>query len=240
MLLYLDKIPKNIDKAEFEAEVRSICKDSRIKIVNPNWLMLCMWAESDLTLITNGIGAYGFIQITTRTAEMDLGIFMADLKKLDWKGYMEYVRQYLLNRVKQKGVPATAYELYALIHFPVAFRKTDDYILYVQGSDAYKGNKGLDFDKDGKVKWAEVKKFLDNKCPTFYDKTQLLKAEDTTMSYYTQTYNWTEIIISFILVLAALLIGWWWIPNQIFINLKQNLKNGILRTRVAKGASIQA
>ena len=236
MLLYLDKIPSNIVKADFEAEVRSICADTSIKIKNPNWLMLIMFAESDLRLVTNGIGAYGFIQITNYTAEKDLEIAMADLKKLDWKGYMTYVRKYLTNRVKQKGVPNSAYELYALVHFPAAFQKTDDYILYVQGSDAYKGNKNLDFDKDGKVKWSEVKKFLDSKCPILYDKSQLLKAEDTSQNYYVATYNWTEIIISTILIFIALVMAWWWIPNQIFINLKTKLSNGILRIRTAKRA----
>lgn len=229
MLLYLNNIPINIAQKDFEAEVRSICSDPKIKIVNPNWLMLCFHAESGIKLISNSGGAYGFIQITNRTAERDLGILMSDLKRLDWKGYMGYVRKYLQNRVKENGVPESAYELYALIHYPIAFKKADNYILYVQGSTAYSGNSALDKNKNGKVTWDEVKAFLDSKCPAFYDKTQLLKPEPTTQNYYYANYNISEISIAALLALVVLLIGWWWIPNNIFFNLKNQLKNGNFR-----------
>jgi hypothetical protein len=236
MLLYLNKIPKEISQKEFEREVRSICDDKEIRIANPNWLMLCMWAESNLKLITNGIGAYGFIQITKSTAEKDLGIFMEDLQSLDWKGYMSYVRQYLKNRVKENGIAENAYELYALIHYPVAYKKTDSYILYVRGSKAYSGNSALDFNKDGKVTWAEVKSFLDSKTPAFYDKSQLLKPEVKAQNYYYANYKISEISVAIILVIVVMLIGWWWIPNNIFFNLKNRLKNGNLRIWKAQRA----
>lgn len=220
MLIFLDKLPSTINKAEFEASVRSICADSKIQIANPNWLMLCMRAESEMKLVVNSIGAYGFIQITKSTANRDLGITPEALQKLPWQGYMEYVRLYLQNRVKERGVPKSAYELYALIHYPVAFQKPDNYTLYVQGSDAYSGNKALDKNKDGKVVWSEIMGYLDSKTPLFYDKTQMLKAEifnkNSGLNYYYQTYDWKQIGIAIFVIILVLGLAWWFIPNKIF------------------------
>ena len=193
MLTYLSKKPSNINQAEFEKVVRSICADPKIRIANPNWLMICMNAESNMKLVTNGIGAYGFIQITNKTAREDLGTTNDALRAGTWQNYMEYVRLYLQHRVKEKGVPQNAYELYALIHFPIAFQKSGSYVLYSLGSDAYKGNSALDYNKDGKVQWSEVMKFLDSKCPPLYDKTQLLKAENLTSNYYYVNYSMIEV-----------------------------------------------
>lgn len=227
MLVYLSKLPKTIDQAQFEAKVRNICADSRINIANPNWLMICMYAESNLTLITNAIGAYGFIQFTKSTA-IDMGTTVAQLQKMSWNEYMEVVRDYLIKRVKERGTPQSAYELYALIHFPVAFGKPDSYVLYSKGSQAYSGNSGLDKNKDGNVQWSEVKRFLDSKCPLFYDKKQLLQPETkttSTASYLYQNYNWTEVAITGVMVVVAAGL-WWFIPNIVSKNFKNRLKNG--------------
>ena len=192
MLTYLSKIPSSINQAEFEKVVRSICADPKIRIANPNWLMICMNAESNMKLVTNGIGAYGFIQFTKSTA-LDLGTSVGKLKIGTWQNYMDYVRKYLQERVKERGIPQSAYELYALIHFPVAFQKSGSYVLYAAGSDAYAGNKNLDYNNDGKVQWSEVMKFLDSKCPILYDKTQLLKPENLTNNYYYVNYSMIEV-----------------------------------------------
>lgn len=231
MLIFLDKLPKNINKVEFEASVRSICADPKIQIDNPNWLMLCMNAESNMKLVVNGIGAYGFIQITKSTASKYLGISPEDLQKLTWQGYMDYVRLYLQKRVKEYAKPASAYELYALIHFPVAFRKPDDYSLYVQGSDAYSGNKNLDYNKDGRVRWSEVKRFLDNKTPLFYDKTQMTKPEVPAQNYYYQTYDFSQIGISIGAFILILFFGWYYLPNTIFLSAKNKIKSFIFKSK---------
>lgn len=225
MLTYLSKIPSNINQAEFEKVVRSICADPKIKIANPNWLMICMNAESNMKLVTNGIGAYGFIQFTKSTA-LDLGTSVGKLKIDTWQNYMEYVRLYLQHRVKEKGVPQNAYELYALIHFPIAFQKSGSYVLYSFGSDAYAGNKNLDYNKDGKVQWSEVMKFLDSKCPPLYDKTQLLKPENLTQNYYYVNYSMIEVgiiagtvaVVAFFLLVKS--------PKHIFQKLKYRIRNG--------------
>jgi len=196
MLVYLDKLPTGINRAEFEAKVRQICKDR--KIINPNWLMIIMFAESNMKLVSNSIGAYGFIQITPGTAKNDLGISIDNLKLLSWQKYMDYASTYIKNRIaEQKGViPHNAYELYALIHYPASYQKPLNYVLYQSGSTAYNGNKGLDYNKDGQVINAEIRQFIDSKCPLFFDKTTLLKAEDAS-NYYYQNYRIGEILIAF-------------------------------------------
>ncbi|PWK27021.1 hypothetical protein LV89_01833 [Arcicella aurantiaca] len=226
MLVFLSKLPTNINQTEFEKVVRSICADSRIKIANPNWLMICMNAESNMQLVTNGIGAYGFIQITKKTAREDLGTTTDALRAGTWQNYMKYVRQYLINRVKENGIPKNAYDLYALIHFPVAFEKSGGYVLYSAGSAAYKGNSGLDYNKDGKVQWSEVMAFLDSKCPILYDKTQLMKAEDTTQNFYYTNYAWTEVAIITVTVVSVLAIVLINAPKAFYRNIKNRLQNG--------------
>lgn len=223
MLTYLSKIPSNINQTEFEKVVRSICVDPKIQIANPNWLMICMNAESNMKLVTNGIGAYGFIQITNKTAREDLGTTNDALRAGTWQNYMEYVRLYLQHRVKEKESPKSAYELYALIHFPVAFQKSGSYVLYSVGSDAYKGNSNLDYNKDGKVQWSEVMKFLDSKCPPLYDKTQLMKAENLTANYYYVNYSMIEvgIIAGTVAVVTIILLAK--SPKHIFQKLKNKL-----------------
>lgn len=225
MLTYLSKISSSINQAEFEKVVRSICADPKIRIANPNWLMICMNAESNMKLVTNGIGAYGFIQFTKSTA-IGLGTSVDKLKAGTWQNYMDYVRKYLQERVKERGIPQSAYELYALIHFPIAFQKSGSYVLYSVGSDAYKGNSNLDYNKDGKVQWSEVMKFLDSKCPILYDKTQLLKAENLKANYYYVNYSMIEVGIiagTVAVVMIVLLVK---SPKQLFQKLKYKLNNG--------------
>lgn len=204
MLVYLDKIPQGIQKADFEAEVRAICKD--LGIINPNWLMIVMYAESGLKLVTNGVGAYGFIQIMPSTAKNDLNTSIAYLKTLSWKGYMAFVKEYLANRIREaKGVtPKSCYELYHLVHYPSAYGKPKTTVLYRSGSSAYSGNKNLDTNKDATVTIAEIDAFIDAKLPLFYDKTQLYKAESG--NYYVANYTLTKVLISLLVATLVVLI----------------------------------
>jgi len=179
-----------------------------------------MNAESNMQLVSNSIGAYGFIQFTKSTA-IDFGTTVEKLKAGTWQNYLEYVRKYLARRVQQYDIPRSAYEVYALIHFPVAFRCSPDYVLYSRGSDAYAGNAGLDYNKDGKVQWSEVMQFLESKCPILYDKTQLLKPEtlpsnSLSTNYYYVNYSVIEvgIIATTVLLIGGLLLLK--IPQKLF------------------------
>lgn len=219
MLVYLDKIGNTINQDEFESVVRSVCK--QCKIVNPNWLMIIMYAESNLRLVTNKIGAYGYIQITPTTA-LELGITITELRKVSWQVYMKYVSSYIQMRIKeQKGIaPTNAYELYELIHYPISYRKPDTYVLYSKGSKAYQGNAALDYDNDGKVINAEIKQFIDSKCPLFYDRTMLMKAEESS-NYYYQNYQIGNILIAFSIV-GIIFFAWWTIRKRKFKQIKKH------------------
>ena len=178
-LVYIEKIPSNLRTA-FENTVKAICSDLGIK--NPDWLMIVMWAESRLNpQARNPKGtATGLIQFLESTAK-DLGTSTAALYKMNHVQQLPYVREYLKRRIKERGVPKDAYQLYFLVHFPIAFGKADNTVLYSKGTTAYNSNP-LDYNADGVVTVAEVKLFLNKALPVGYDKTNL-----TTGSISSQT-----------------------------------------------------
>ncbi|KAL6953737.1 hypothetical protein U1Q18_050182 [Sarracenia purpurea var. burkii] len=182
-LICLNKLGWNVDKVAFEKEVRDICSDPLIRIKNPNWLTLVFNAESSMKFPNvNRIGAVGYIQITKSTAK-DLQTTVEHLKTLSPLEYLYYVRKYLRMRVKQYGAPDSAYELYALVHYPVAFKKAENYVLYRKGSDAYSGNSALDYNADGAVTVKEMNQFFDKRLPLLYDKELLFTPEDSSRIY---------------------------------------------------------
>jgi hypothetical protein len=115
-LVYIEKIPSNLRTA-FENTVKAICSDLGIK--NPDWLMIVMWAESRLNpQARNPKGtATGLIQFLESTAK-DLGTSTAALYKMNHVQQLPYVREYLRRRIKERGVPKDAYQLYFWYIFP--------------------------------------------------------------------------------------------------------------------------
>ncbi len=199
-LICLNKLNASIDQKRFEQVVRAICL--KCNITNPNWLMLCFNAESNMRYPSiNRIGAVGFIQITPSTAQ-DLGTSAKALAALDPIAYLAFVKKYLQMRIKQYGTPQNAYELYTLIHYPAAFQKASSYILYRKGSKAYQENP-LDYNTDGLVTLSEMYAFFDKRLPILYDKEQLFLPENPRKIY------WGNIELAYLLygLLTALLLG---------------------------------
>lgn len=99
--------------------------------------------------------ATGLIQFIESTAE-SLGTSTAELAKMTREEQMEYVEKYLTpykGRMKDFG------DIYMAIHLPVAVGKSDDYVIYDNKSlrtRAYKQNRGLDTNNDGKVTKGEA------------------------------------------------------------------------------------
>lgn len=96
--------------------------------------------------------ATGLIQFIESTAE-SLGTSTAELAGMSRTEQMEYVEKYLRpykGRIKNFG------DLYMAIHWPKGVGKSDDYVMYKQGSDAYEANKGLDKNGDGTVTRGET------------------------------------------------------------------------------------
>lgn len=167
-LIYSELIPKNTDKTTFQNEVAFICKSLGWKDPNaPNWLMICFKAESNFIFPNvNSIGAVGFIQIIPSTARA-LGTTQQALQNMTPLQYLVYVRKYFeQSNIKKLGQPRNVYDVYLMIHYPVAVGKSDSYVLYSKGSAAYANNSGLDVSKDGKVTISDIKVFVNRYIPS--------------------------------------------------------------------------
>lgn len=167
-LIYSELIPKNTDNTTFQNEVVLICKSLGWKDPQaPNWLMICFKAESNFIFPNiNSIGAVGFIQIIPSTAKA-LGTSQQALQNMTPLQYLVFVRKYFeQTNIKRLGQPRHVYDVYLMIHYPVAVGKLDSYVLYSKGSQAYANNSGLDMAKDGKVTISDVKVFVNRYIPS--------------------------------------------------------------------------
>ena len=91
--------------------------------------------------------ATGLIQFLESTAK-GLGTTTAELRNMTRVEQMAYVKKYLMpykGRMKNLG------DVYMAIHWPAAVGKSDDYVMYREGSKAYTANKNLDKNKDGVI-----------------------------------------------------------------------------------------
>jgi hypothetical protein len=171
MNLIYSELIKGADSETFQNEIRLICKSLGWNDPQaPNWLMICFKAESNFIFPNvNSIGAVGYIQIIPSTAKA-LGTTTQYLAKLTPLQYLVYVRKYFeQSNIKKLGQPRSVYDVYFMIHYPVATGKSDSYVLYRKGSAAYANNSALDVDKDGLVTVANVKKWFNKFVPYGYD-----------------------------------------------------------------------
>lgn len=176
-LIYLNKVPASF-RDSFEQGIRSICTELNVK--NPDWLMIVIWAESQFKTDAKNpkSTATGLIQFIESTAK-SIGTTTAELRQMNHVQQLKYVRLYLISQIKAKGVPSDGYQLYLLVHYPVAVNRPDSTVVYRSPSDAYNGNNGLDYNKDGTVTIAEIKTFLNSKVPFPYTKSVLVSVSET-------------------------------------------------------------
>lgn len=116
--------------------------------------MACMAWESAETFKANiknaaGSGAVGLIQFMPGTA-VQLGTTTDHLSRMTPEDQINYVYKYFkpyTGRLHNLG------DIYMAILWPKGIGKTDDYILFDRSVSpvAYRENKGLDENKDGKV-----------------------------------------------------------------------------------------
>ena len=156
-MIYEEYIKTN--KIEFINKVNTICAKLRI---NPEWLMIVMYAESRLNpaaLNPNG-GASGLIQFMPATA-LGLGTTttalraMSNIQQLDW--VYKYFAPYA-GRIKD------VYDLYLVTFFPVALGKADSYVMQTTRLSAKviaKANPGIDMNKDLQITVGEFKQYVD-------------------------------------------------------------------------------
>lgn len=157
-LYLIDKASIYVKNASaFENKVRLVAQKLAIP---PEWLMAVMFSESRFdfrALNMKGSGAVGLIQFMPATlAEFkprlssEAVMNMGEVKQLDLV-YM-YLEQY-----RQKyGAYKSLTDLYLAILYPKA--REYDYCgaLYASPTKAYKQNAGLDEDKDGAVRVADI------------------------------------------------------------------------------------
>lgn len=96
--------------------------------------------------------ATGLIQFLESTAK-DLGTTTKALSKMTRTEQMKYVEKYL---APYKGKMKDAGDVYMAIHWPAAIGKDDSYVMYEEGSKAYRDNKNLDVNGDGTVTRGET------------------------------------------------------------------------------------
>lgn len=122
-------------------------------------LMICMAWESAQTFSASvknaaGSGAVGLIQFMPQTAAV-LGTTTTKLAAMTPENQLNYVWKYFApfkGRLKNLG------DIYMAILWPAAIGKPDSYVLFDQrtGPTAYSQNKGLDFNRDGKITRGEA------------------------------------------------------------------------------------
>lgn len=96
--------------------------------------------------------ATGLIQFIESTAQ-GLGTSTAELATMTRAEQMQYVEKYL---EPYKGRINNFGDLYMAIHWPAGVGKSDNYVMYERGSDAYNANRGLDTNGDGTVTRGET------------------------------------------------------------------------------------
>lgn len=125
--------------------------------VDPNYLMAVMAFETGRTFdpkIRNaaGSGAIGLIQFMPKTA-VGLGTSTAELERMTAVQQLVYVEKHLRPFTgKMVDLPSA----YMAVLLPAAVSKAVSHVLFEGGTTAYRLNKGLDIDDDGKITKAEA------------------------------------------------------------------------------------
>lgn len=151
----------------FEKKVRSVSRQLHIA---PEWLMAVMHSESGFDGSSHnrqGSGATGLIQFMPATAKT-LNITTEKLRNMNHQQQLEYVGHYLQEKRQKYGDFESLTDVYLAILYPVALQEEYCYTMYADPSVAYKQNKGLDQDKDGKVTVQDIDQYLKHRYPTAY------------------------------------------------------------------------
>lgn len=96
-----------------------------------------------------GSSGTGLIQFMAKTAR-GLGTSVAELSQMDRLEQMQYVEKYF-DQFANKIKGGSAEDVYMAVLFPKAIDKPDDYVLFREGTLAYRQNRGLDKTGDGTV-----------------------------------------------------------------------------------------
>ncbi|MDR2684213.1 MAG: transglycosylase SLT domain-containing protein [Prevotellaceae bacterium] len=156
-MIYEEYIPNS--KTAFIAKVQQI---SRQLGINPDWLMVVMYAESRLNpaAYNKSSGASGLIQFMPSTA-VGLGTTTAALRQMTNVAQLDYVYKYFKN---YSGRINSVYDLYKIVFFPAMLGKPADWVLQtstLSASAIAKANKIIDANNDSKITVAEFEQYVD-------------------------------------------------------------------------------
>lgn len=135
-------------------------------LIDPNFLMAVMSFESGGTFspkVKNpGSSATGLIQFMRATA-IGLGTTVGALADMSAIDQLDFVEKYF---APHKGKLLTIEDTYMAVLFPKAIGKGRDFVLFERGTAAYKVNKGLDINGDGKITVGEAAKKVKDRLGT--------------------------------------------------------------------------
>ncbi|MDR2824738.1 MAG: transglycosylase SLT domain-containing protein [Prevotellaceae bacterium] len=158
-MLFESYIKNNVET--FKAKVESISQKLGI---NPDWLMMVMYAESRINpaKLNNASGASGLIQFMPATAR-GLGTTVEYLRTLSNVAQLDWVYKYFS---KYAGKIQSAYDLYKITFFPISLGKPQNWVFESSTLSASKiaaQNPTTDINKDGKITIAEFEQYVDKK-----------------------------------------------------------------------------
>ncbi len=102
--------------------------------------------------IKSPIGATGLIQFTKSTAK-GLGTTTSKLSKMTASEQLKFVDKYLSSF---SGKMSTLEDAYMAVHYPVSVGKSNNSVVYQEGSSAYSNNRFNGHNNDGKVTKSEI------------------------------------------------------------------------------------
>ena len=131
-------------------------KIAHVRDIEADWLMACIAFETGETFSPSvlnkaGSGAVGLIQFMPQTAAA-LGTSTADLMRMTAEEQLDYVDKYIKQWAHRIG---SLEDLYLSILWPAGIGKKLDDVLMLRNDPLkpknYVQNKGLDYDRDGKI-----------------------------------------------------------------------------------------
>lgn len=158
MLVFENHIPTH--QRLFTDKVKTISQQLGI---DPNWLMVVMYAESRLNhrAVNPTSNATGLIQFMPNTAK-SLNTSVEQLKAMTNIDQLDIVYQYYLPyRYRMKSV----YDLYLATFFPLAIGKPDEWIMRSKRLSAKliaQQNRIIDRNRNGEITVAEFKAYVDH------------------------------------------------------------------------------
>lgn len=156
-MIYEEYIKNN--KIDFINKVKVICQKL---LIQPDWLMLVMYAESGLNpkAVNKNGGATGLIQFMPSTA-IGLGTTTSELYNMSNVQQLDWVYKYFAPYV---GRINNVHDLYLVTFFPVALGKPETYIMQTNKltpAIIAKANPGVDLNKDLQITVREFKAYVD-------------------------------------------------------------------------------